>query len=759
MLGPDNATKGGGPLVAKQDRGSQPIFSRHVFFVLWYRRFTIIAAISATLLAALVFLIFAPVRYTATTTMVLDTDQPPTAQNEIKAEPRVDDAAMESHVETIKSENVVVPVIKKLKLMEDPEFQELTFDPQRWFSNGAAYDAAGSEEKALRTAIDIFKKRLLVTRIPHSYVVDIDYTSLDPKKSALIANAIAEAYIEEQLQAKLDVNKRARLWLQQRIAELRAQATAAFESIQNFKSQTNLLVGSDGKSAMDVELQQLTESLAKARAETTLAQSRLANIEAVLSTQSSGDGLPDSSVGDALSSPVITKLQQQYFDDEKIAIAYASRYGSNHQSVLKLRSEMANLKLLIREEMKRIAETYKSDLKVAQAREQAIDTRLTEVFHNAGGNRQEQVKLRELESAANTYRLIYEDFLNRHTQAVQQQSFPSTEARVITFASPGTKTFPKIMLTLALATIGGASLGVAGTLAQEQMHRAIYARDQLTRELGVSCIAVLPAYRRSKKTQRLVSSSTTQRELSTSGVTKPKLLNQKNANLPTLLYNDEDPFSSNSEALRNIKVAIDLSNFSHETRTLGVVSALANEGKSSISVSLAIMLASAGRKVLLFDCDFRNPSLTNFLGSQNRAGILELLSGDVRLTDVTSHNNRYGFDFLSGPTKVRPVQIADILNSAPMSKLLAVMKEHYDYVIVDLPPILPVIDVRSCAHLFDSFALIAEWGKTSVEDIDRAFRVAPLVHERLLGIVLNKVDAATIQRIEGYRDANYGYYA
>jgi polysaccharide biosynthesis transport protein len=762
MLNPEKITKRSARVSTEEDRGSEPIFSRYAFSLLWYRRNLIIAAVSLTLLVAALYLIFAPARYTATTTIVLETKQSPVVHNEVVIEPQVDAGAVETQVETIRSENVAAAVIRKLKLTEDPEFRfegivsalEEWFSSvlQEWFSTGSADTTADSNDEIMLTAIGNFEKGLSVTRIPHSYAVEIAFTSLDPKKATTIANVIAEAYIEDERQAKVELTKQARVWLQEGIAELRSKATGAFESVQNFKSQNNLLIGSDNKLAWDVELAQLTELLAKARAATTLARSRLAEIEAVISTRSNDNGLPDPTVADALSSAVITKLRQQYLEDEKYATAYASRYGSSHQSVIKLRSEMANLNRQIRAEIERIAETYKTDLKVAQSDEQAIEKRISGVFQNNSGNRQAQVKLRELETAANTYRSVYEDFLNRYTQAVQQQLFPSTAARVITFASIGKRSSPKILLTLALATIGGASLGAAGVFIREQMHRAIYSRNQVIRELGVSCIAALPVSERSEKALRSTSLLTapTQPPIDTR---KWTLLGHKNNDLPALLVNIEDPFSAASEALRNIKVAMDLR---HETRTLGIVSALANEGKSSIALSLAARMAKAGRNVLLVDCDFRKPSLTNFLGLKNRAGILELLAAEAELADVT--NRQYDFDFLCGPTKIRPVDIDDILNSGPMAKLLAVMKEHYDSVIVDLPPILPMIDIRACAHLFDAFALVAEWGKTSIDDLDMAFRVAPLVHERLLGIVLNKVDVAVIQRIEGSGYAAYGRY-
>lgn len=755
LLFSDNVAKRGTMANAEQEVGLEPISFNYIFSVLWRRRIMIIGAASAMLLAALIYLILAPTRYTATASIVLDVRHLPLVQNETAVEPQQDnDAAVESHTEMIKSASVAAIVLKKLNLADDAEFVGPTL-LERWFGNVKTED---SQKEALGTAVRRFGNGLRVSRTAtHGYVVAISYTSLDPQKAALIANATAEAYIEDQLQAKFEATNRASQWLQQRIAELRTQATDAFKSIQDFKSQNNLIVDSDGTLETDVELKQLTESLAKARAETALAQSRLADIEAVLSPRNSEDGLPDATVTDALNNSVITKLRQQYLDDKKRAIDWAARYGRTHDAVAHIQSEMATLRREIHEEMERIGETYKSELKVARSREQTIEKRLTEVFQNNSANRQSQVKLQDLETAANSYRSTYEKFLSRYTQAVQQQSFPSTEARIITSAGPGRKTSPKVMLTLGLAILGGVGLGMAAAFIREQIDRRVYARDQLVRGLGVNCISAVPASERAKKSPQLALSAKIRSWGSAARLMQP-ITQQEGPNPPTLLYNGQSPFSPACEALRNIKVALDMTSGRQDTRTLGLVSALPGEGKSSIAASLAATVAGAGRSVLLIDCDLRNPALTKFFGLHNCAGVLEVLSRRANIDNIVKHNRQYHFDFLCGPTIGRPVHTADLLNSEAMMNILVETKERYDYVVVDLPPILPVIDVRACSHLFDTFALVVEWGRTNIADLVKAFSIAPIVHERLLGVVLNKVDTETMHRIEGYGYPTYGHY-
>jgi polysaccharide biosynthesis transport protein len=745
--------------IALREQGDslESISLGYIFSVLRRRRAIIVRTVAGAVVIAVAYGLFSPTRYTASTTLVLDTKRLSLLQSEILVDPQVDDAAIESQVETIKSENVAVTVVKKLKLKNDPEFRgsagvldmAMGFIGAIFADDGPAAPSPYPELDALRPAIGEFGKGLRVTRIPRSYAVTIEFTSLDRRKAAIIANATAEAYIEEQLQAKFEIAKRAGFWLQGRIAELRDQASDAFKKIQDFKSKNNLIVSADGKLSTDLELDQLTNALAKARAETSQAQSRLFEIEAMLSLKRQDGDIPDATVTDALSSTVITKLRQQYLDDEKQEMAWSKRYGPNHQAVVNLRTEMESARHAIHEEIQRIAETYKSDLKVARSREESLEKRMTEVFQNNKSRRESEVMLRELETAASSYRSIYENFLNRYTQIVQQQSFPATEARVITFATIGSKSSPKLKLALALAIIGGVGLGSALAFVREQLDRAISSKEQLTAESGVPCIAAVPLRRKETAPEPLPASGTfawfdrkkVDAALHVLGLEQKKAAEPRSGPLrPALLYDEAHPFSTASEALRDVKVAIDLRNISQKTRSIAIVSANDGEGKSSVALSLAATAGKAGRKVLLIDCDFRKPALTNALGLANCTGIIELLYGDANFTEAVARIPQLGVDFLAGPTRARPIHVADILNSEPMGGLLTAAVEKYDYVVVDLASVLPVVDVRACAHLFDAFVMVVECGKTSADDLDNAFRVAPLMRERLLGAVLNKTD-------------------
>jgi succinoglycan biosynthesis transport protein ExoP len=694
--------------------------------------------------AAVIYVATSPFKYTAHADMMIDVKKVAWRQNEMSSENQaVDDPLVESEIETTKSEKAATAVVNRLHLKDDSEFLSsgdgLMQQIFALFKLQGGSNEQPADDERMRDALSILKSNLSVTRLGRSYVEQIAYTSLNPDKAAKIANAFADAYIEGQLQAKFEVSRRASEWLEKRIAELRQQASDAYKAVQDFKSENGIIIGVDGKLASEVELDQFGIALAKARADTSQARAKLDRITGVLEQRSDKESLniPDPVVTDALRNPVITKLRQQFLDDQNIESEWRTRYGPDHQAARNLRAEMAALQRAIWDEISRIAESYKSELQIAKSQEESIDKRMIEVFQQSGATRQLQVRLRELETAANSYRGIYATFLSRFSLSVQQQSFPSTEARIVTAATPPrSPSSPRTTLTLALATICGLGLGLLWAFAREQMSRQVRTRGQLEELLGITCLAVLPAL--SKKATPIGRRRATQ----DSGAFRQ--------------LSEVAPFSATAEALRYIKVAIDL----HPTggKVIGIVSALPGEGKTTVAAGLAAFVVKSGGRALLVDADLRNPSMTRALGYTNAPGLLNMVAEKSDFDDLVITDSKFGFDFLPSATQAKPSNSSDVLNSPAMKEMLKLASKDYDYVLVDLPPILPVVDVKAVAHLFDAFVLVVEWGSTSTDEILKAANSSSVLSERLLGAVLNKADEAVMRRFEGYSDRRYLYY-
>ena len=189
-----------------------------------------------------------------------------------------------------------------------------------------------------------------------------------------------------------------------------------------------------------------------------------------------------------------------------------------------------------------------------------------------------------------------------------------------------------------------------------------------------------------------------------------------------------NPFSRFAEAFRTIKVGIDLFSLAKPTKAIGITSTNPNEGKSTVAANLARLISHAGGKAILLDCDLRNPSLTRALAPGAELGLLDVISGRRLLTDVVWTDPATSMAFMPMVAATRLSHTNEILSSAGMKKLIDAFREVYDYILIDLPPLTPVVDVRSTNKIVDSYLFVVEWGRTSVEDAERALSSAPLVY-------------------------------
>ena len=315
--------------------------------------------------------------------------------------------------------------------------------------------------------------------------------------------------------------------------------------------------------------------------------------------------------------------------------------------------------------------------------------------------------------------------------SVQQQSVPMTEARIITRASPPlAKSSPKSLLILTVATMGGLALGLALAVLREISDRMFRTSSQVEAELKTECLALVPKIK--------------------SGGNVPSMPTSGPANIPTSriiplsagLCREviNSPLSRFAESIRAVKVATDLGSVAKANKVIGITSSLPNEGKSTIAASLAQLSAHGGARVILVDCDLRHPSLSQELVPNATAGLMDVLTESASLEEVIWTDPSSKLSFLPVVTKSRLTHTSEILASDAFRRLFDQLRRSYDYVIVDLSPLAPVVDVRSTAHLVDSYVLVIEWGKTKIDVVEHALNAARGVYDNLLGVVLNKVD-------------------
>ncbi|MFK4560618.1 polysaccharide biosynthesis tyrosine autokinase [Bradyrhizobium ottawaense] len=706
---------------------------------------TMVAIVSACVILALLYLFTAAPQFTSTASMVIDTRKVQLfQQSSVLGDLAVDSATVETQVEILKSENISLAVIRDLHLIDDAEFSgsgggvlgAVVDFVGNLFSDGHA----PSEFELTRKALERFEKNRTIKRLGVTYVMEIGFTSLDPVKAAKIANAIADAYIVDSLEAKYQATRRASVWLQDRIKELRTQASAAQRAVVDFKTANNI-VDTGGRLMNEQQLAEVNSQLVLAHAATAEAKARLDRMNDILKQD-----IPDANVADALKNETIVKLRAQYVDMASKESIWAMKYGADHLAAVNLRRQMAEIKKNITDELKRIQESYKSDYDIAVTREESVKSSLANVVSESQLTNQAQVQLRELESNAQSYQAMYDNFLQRYMESVQQQSFPITEARVISAATtPLKKSYPKTLIILAAALLGGLILSFGAALARDLTDKVFRTTSQVEEQLGANCIAILPAL----------------------GGAAPeglagKFAKSKSNPQPDLLrYVVDNPLSRFAEAVRSLKVAIDLNAIVRENRVLAVTSTLPNEGKSTLSTNLAQLIAHSGAKVILIDADLRNPSLSRALRPDAKIGLVEVVAQRATLEDAVSIDPQTGLAVLPAGTTSRLLHTNEILASKAMHALTAQLRAKYDYVVLDMPPMAPVVDVRVTSSFIDSFIFVVEWGKTKTDVVQHNLRGAPEIQDKLLGVVLNKADTKALSRYESYHGRNYyqKYYA
>lgn len=701
-----------------------------------------------------VYIFTEPPRYTGTAELIIDTHRLQTFQQQspVNVDLGIDTGLVDSQVEILKSENVSLSVIKDLHLAEDPEFVgpsggiiAAIFGGISSITNIFSPAEPPSEYVLTRHALARFEKRLKIKRIDVTYVIEIEFQSLTPERAARIANAVADAYVVDALEAKYQATRRAAIWLQDRLTELRTQASNADRAVVDFKAKNNI-VDAGGRLMNEQQLAELNSALVLARAGTAEAQARMERVTQILKAAEGRNGAfqDTATVTDTLHDDVITRLRQQYLDLSSREADWSARYGANHLATVNLRNQMHEIRRSIDDELHRIAETYKSDYEIAKSREDAVQKGLDDIIAQSNQTNQAQVMLRELDSSAQSYRALSDNFLQQYMISVQQQSFPITESRLITQASPPLeKSHPKTLLVLAVATVGGMMLAFGVGMLREFSDRVFRTSSQVENQLQTDCIAVVPTVKRGR--------GQAAPEDSDASSAPRTIVRGRN-----LLWQVIDaPFSRFTESIRAIKMAGDLVGVSRSNKVIAVTSSLPDEGKSTIAASLAQLMAHAGSKVILVDGDLRNPSLTRELAPSAGVGLIEVISRKASLQDVIWTEPSTNLAFLPVVAKTRIAHTSEILGSAAIKKLFDSLRETYDYVVVDLSPLAPVVDVRATASLVDAYVFVIEWGRTKSDVVEHALGTARGVFENLLGIVLNKTDLKVLSRYEAYRG---GYY-
>ncbi len=717
------------------DRGTT--LREYVAFA-WRHWVFIVSFAGLALLCGVVFLAYSVSLYTATAQVMLDpmTERAPVQNPTTPTVYFMDPAMMENQISLIRSDGLLRRVVEKHKLYAVNSAPRAHDDGMSWSSIkqallGSATPAppaaekpveASDEEVAIAAGVEQLRYALGVQRAGLGYVLAISVTDTDPERAAMLANAVADAYVVNKLDARLEGAKRASGWLSDRLVELREQLKQAEEAVAQFRIDNGLVRAGSSVTLTEQQLTELNGELLRARQDAEVKRTRVEFLEKALQS-GSRQNLPN-----IFQSGAMVSLQGRLTDISAREADLLARYSGRHPAVVNLMAEKRDVERAMAAEAQRQIDTIKTEYAIAQAREVSTERALKEATGQTGIDDRTAVRLRELERTATVNKTLFEEFLQKAKVTDNTASFEVRDARVLFAAkTPGAPSYPSRNRILAISLIIGLALGLAGAFGMEKLNAGFMTPKEVEDRLR---LPVLGSIARMGEGERTIDG---------------KLLT-----LPA--YQLKKPLSRFSESVRTLRTGIQMTDVDRPPKVIQVTSTRPGEGKTTIAIALAVSAAQAGQRVLIIDADLRHPSTSRYFARDKEAGLVNVLTGEADIRDVLSFDE--GTRVFVIPAGGKTQNPPDLLGSEKMKALVGALRKSFEYIIVDTPPMGPVVDPKVVSLLCDKTVYVVHWSTTAREMVETSIQQFPNSRQ-VAGIVLNMVNEVRAQK---YGRDGSGYY-
>ncbi|WP_426042673.1 GumC family protein [Brevundimonas sp. TWP2-3-4b1] len=712
----------------------------HRLIALFRRRLPLFLAVALLVfVGAIIFTIQATPLYTATSSLMINTR----TENVVDAQAvlsglSAESSVVDTEIEILKSRQLAQRVVEALDLEEDPEFNAALAEPGpvkavirgvASLFGAAAPDAARERltavqaQKQKERVVSAVLARLSVRRSGLTYVMNVGFTSEDPAKASRIANAFAERYLLEQLEAKFDATRQANSWLNSRLGELRTEVQQAEAAVEQYRTANNLLSAS-GATLTEQEISAYNQQLAGVRATQAEAEARLRTARAQLAAGSSGDD-----VGEALGSQVVQQLRARRAEVSGRVADLTSRYGPRHPDMLRAERELADIDGQIQAEIRRIISNLEAQVQVARERTGSMAGSLGSARGTLAANNAAGVRLNELSRNAESVKALYESFLARFQETSGTEGLEESDARIVSPAAiPTSASSPNVPLNLTLGLVLAIGAGFVAVVLAIMLDTGVITGEDIEHKFGLPHLGSVPLL---------------------SSVADPKDRDDAPAD-----YVISKPLSSFAESVRALRASIQFSRIGHTVKVITLTSALPGEGKTTTALCLTRVAAQAGLRVILVDCDLRRRNVNRLLGVEPESGLVEVLNRTVSLDQAAILDERSGAYVL--PLAKNSFTPKDVLGTQAMDQLIEHLRRDFDLVIMDTAPVLAVSDTRLVAAKSDAVVFLTRWRGTPEKAIAGALKILDQSGAHIAGIAMTQVDMKAQARY-GYGDAGYYY--
>ncbi|MFP5226668.1 MAG: GumC family protein, partial [Acidobacteriota bacterium] len=641
------------------------------------------------------------------------------------------DTTMESDIRILQSAKLLTSVAEKLDLQNNPVFMESSL--ASLLGGGATQHKSLDDPRVRDAVLRTLRSHLAATRVPRTQMITISYASRSPKLSAQIVNALENEFIENNFSTHFNTTQQVSKWLTGQMDDLRSVVQNSQNKMVDLQRKLGVMALDPEHSLLVQEIGELQKNLADATEQRVVAEARYRILKSLPPDQIQENGGGGAALSSALASGIapsaglLASLRAQRASVEGDLARLQPVYGANYPQVKQLRAQEDAIDGQITAQEHRVVDQANDSLNMAQAAEAKAQGLLDDRIHQVYEQRDDLVQYMLLSQEYDSNRKMYESIMGRLREAAVDAGLDAADISVVDLAWPPLRPsswspLKQALIGVLFGLFGGLTLGMLLEKTDTRMRDA----HEIQEMLGLPSLAMIP--------QSHWKSRATEPEL----VAGPELL--------------RDPRSPFSESFRALRTSMRLSTTSRESKVIAVTSCQPGEGKSTVSVNMAAVLAQGGKKVALVDTDMRRPSVYKRLRLEGGKGLSEVLTGYYTLNEVTqTHETLTTLDVI--PSGTVPPLPADLLASDQMNDVVRQLRERYDYVIFDTPPLLSVTDPAIVAAQSDGMVLVIRQGYCTRRMLARASEILHEMDVKVYGFVFNGVDAS-LPEYYGY----LGYY-
>ncbi len=550
---------------------------------------------------------------------------------------------------------------------------------------------------------------LNVVPVRNSRIVELRVTSSEPQLASDMANGIAQAYIQQNLEARFSASKDATDWFGGQLAEQRKKVEETEVALQRYKETHDAIAVEDRENIVVQRLADLNGAVTKAKTTRIEKEALYAQLKAV-----QGTSAVDTFTA-VLGNEYIQKLKSEVGDFQRQEAQLAEKYGERHPEMVRIKNAVQVAQAKFDNEVNKVVESVRAEYMAALAQERSLTGALDAQKSEALGLNRKGIEYTVLQREAESNRQVYESLLQRTKETGISGELKSSNIRVVDPAEvPTSPVLPRRSNDLMMALLAGSVLALGLVFLFEYLDNRIKSPQEL-RALNLAFLGMVP-------------------RIDNSG--------------PTLL-NDAVP-PAFGEAIRAVRTNVLFSSADEGVRTVVVTSAGPGEGKSLFSSNLSVSLAQASQRVLHIDADMRRPRVHDIFDVSQEPGLSNLLVGDCKPSEAVRKTGIANLCVL--PAGMIPPNPAELLGSKRCVEYLATLGEHFDWVVIDSPPVLAVADASVLANAASGVIFVIGADQTTRNTAKAAVDQLNAVQAHVIGAVLNRAD---VQRNPYYYSAYY----